>query len=503
MEQVTRQKREKIRQLLIQYGPVLVVLLYIVMNGALILHHENWRDEAQAWEIAKRTNLAGLFTQLRYEGHPCLWYLILIPFAKLGLPFAWMGFISLAVMTVGVWLLVKKAPFSWPVKLILVFSSFFVYYYPVVSRSYCLIPALLAVLAVLYPERKEKPICYGVALALLTQTHIMIVVVSVILSGFWLLETLWAAMKKTESWQVIRKNLIGLGISLFSGLFLIWELWGSTNTNSGMDIHISSTISRNLYRINLGTQWGLMELFGTNITDGAWAVFRILILLAVVLLLVYSWKEALVFAGAAGCQILMFTYIYLASAQKAMMLAHELIFVLWLILDKKRELPGFARIQKYFWQILIAVLALLASQGHLKAVQSDMVKPYSSSKEMAAYIETQVPDDIPVIATSDLHTTATAAYLKNREIWYPVTQAPITYSVWNDVRRESISYEEAMARVREQYPDAKECYLLCGQSNNIDDLENWLPEFQEVYCVDSCIVGDESATLYLVSLNTQ
>ena len=91
------------------YWPVLALLAYVGINLFLLSRHENWRDEAQAWQIAKNLGLGGLFAQLRYEGHPCLWYLILMPFAKLGMPFSCMGLISLAFMSVAAWLVLKKS----------------------------------------------------------------------------------------------------------------------------------------------------------------------------------------------------------------------------------------------------------------------------------------------------------------------------------------------------------------------------------------------------------
>ena len=138
----------------VRYLPLVCLLLYIGLNLFLLMRHENWRDEAQAWQIAKNLGIKELFQQLRFEGHPCLWYLLLMPFAKLGVPFSCMGFISLALMAASVWIFLKKAPFAWPVKIILAFGSFFVYYYPVIARSYSMIPLVLFWLAMLYPERK-------------------------------------------------------------------------------------------------------------------------------------------------------------------------------------------------------------------------------------------------------------------------------------------------------------------------------------------------------------
>ncbi|MEI3526389.1 MAG: hypothetical protein V8Q27_09885 [Eubacteriales bacterium] len=173
-----------------RFWPILLLAVDLAVNMALILHHENWRDEAQAWQIAGLLDLKGLFAQLKYEGHPCLWYLILMPFAKLHAPFGSMNGISLALMAVAAWLVLTRAPFSMPVRVLTVFSGFFLYYYPVISRSYALVPPLLALLALCYPRRMEKPLPYGILLALLTQTHIYMLGLSAALSFFWLLEIL-------------------------------------------------------------------------------------------------------------------------------------------------------------------------------------------------------------------------------------------------------------------------------------------------------------------------
>src|SRR5580692_9037029 len=42
----------------------------------LIVHHSPWRDEEQALLVARQP-LGVLFSQLHYEGHPALYYLLL------------------------------------------------------------------------------------------------------------------------------------------------------------------------------------------------------------------------------------------------------------------------------------------------------------------------------------------------------------------------------------------------------------------------------------------
>ncbi len=101
----------------------------------LIFTHSPWWDEVQARLIAQQS-LPEMFRSLHYEGHPALWYLILhalsavIP-AKMVLPLA-QAPIALGVLAL-IWF---RAPFSWPVKLLVCLGYFIVFEYGVIARSY-------------------------------------------------------------------------------------------------------------------------------------------------------------------------------------------------------------------------------------------------------------------------------------------------------------------------------------------------------------------------------
>ena len=58
-------------------GLLVVVLLLAAVVSAVTIHaHAMWFDELQAWNIARASHSLGdLFSHLRYEGHPPLWYL--------------------------------------------------------------------------------------------------------------------------------------------------------------------------------------------------------------------------------------------------------------------------------------------------------------------------------------------------------------------------------------------------------------------------------------------
>ena len=63
---------------------VAVLALYVGFNFVLLTRHEMWRDEINVWLIGRDLSLTELFREIGYQGHPCLWYLLIMPFAKLG-----------------------------------------------------------------------------------------------------------------------------------------------------------------------------------------------------------------------------------------------------------------------------------------------------------------------------------------------------------------------------------------------------------------------------------
>jgi hypothetical protein len=61
-----------------------IYVIYFLVSLGTLMEHVLWRDEAQAWLIARASNsLPELVSNLRYEGHPILWYLVIWPFAHL------------------------------------------------------------------------------------------------------------------------------------------------------------------------------------------------------------------------------------------------------------------------------------------------------------------------------------------------------------------------------------------------------------------------------------
>ena len=77
-----------------------------------VFHHEPWRDEAQAWLIARDLTFIDIFRQMAYEGTPALWHMILAFFAKMGFSYISINLVNLVIICLAVGVFVFKSPFS-------------------------------------------------------------------------------------------------------------------------------------------------------------------------------------------------------------------------------------------------------------------------------------------------------------------------------------------------------------------------------------------------------
>ena len=135
----------------------------------IMVFHEPWFDEAQAWMIARDASLYELlFVIPHYEGHPALWSLLLAVPAKLGVPF------EIGLKTVGffitcssAYLIIFKSLFPRYLKYALPFSFFFFYQGGVIVRPYALMILVLSLLGYYFNKRNERPFLYSLLLFLL------------------------------------------------------------------------------------------------------------------------------------------------------------------------------------------------------------------------------------------------------------------------------------------------------------------------------------------------
>jgi len=115
----------------------IVFVVYIIVAGFGMLHHELWGDEIHSWNIAKASgSFVDLISNTRYEGHPPLWYIILWTISKFTHDPEYIQLIHFVIACLLVFLILFFSPFPISIKTLIPFGYFFLFEYSVLSRNY-------------------------------------------------------------------------------------------------------------------------------------------------------------------------------------------------------------------------------------------------------------------------------------------------------------------------------------------------------------------------------
>lgn len=396
----------------------IVVALYSICHFLMLAVHEPWFDEALAWLIAKDSTVYELLFEIpHYEGHPALWHLFLMPFAKLGAPYE----ISLSLVTFifaggAIALFVFKSAFPRIIRLLAPFTYFMFYQFGVVSRPYCMMMLAFFLLAVFYGRRNEKPGRYVISLLFLCATSAYGIVMAGGLTIAWIVE-LWMEsgnkkqdkqMKQrvTTFWKSLCEHgKIGwLCFLLIYALFVIWRILPAEDTyasamsdgsektglalrliymvfGSTADSFITNTFSSEsvLNSANIGT----VELIG-SVLIGAGILFlmvragrrRHMLLSLCIPYLLTTVFMALVYASRHHIGII---YLFI-------------MFWLWTVLDEagKDENPGEKKnINPYgvIIPLVAAVCMLIPLYWSISSAIIDVFQPYSWGRDEARFLK--------------------------------------------------------------------------------------------------------------------
>lgn len=472
---------------------LLFVICYFILNIFLIANHESWRDEAQAWVIAKNLSIIDMFKILCTEGHPCLWFLFLMPFAKLGLSFEYISYVSLLIMCIAVYVFLESAPFSLLVKIGILFSSMFLYYNPVVSRVYSLIALLVVLLGKFYKQRSEKPILYGILIALLFQTHILVFGLAIGLTIDLLIK--FFNDKKNK------KLLMSLLIILFSVICMIMEIMPRSSKASGIDTSMSGLLDKlSISNILSGMQyfaytgWGWMNkdtYFIPYICFGLCVLFIIIFIC-----LNKTWKQnyQTIITAICGCGIFfgIVWLVYKPHTQMSSILIMILLFVMWILYENNEQVNIRLSII-----VLLALVSFLTFSVCQSVLRQDIAGYYSTSKKTSEYIENNIKKDDVIVLENCVYDTTIYAYVSsyNKDIkFYDLRNRCdyIFYQAGSDIINDKLSLDYIVDTSLNDLKEKENIYYL---SNSLID-DNRL---QLVYSNENIkTVSGENYFIYII-----
>lgn len=493
-------KRKKIN-VVIHAG---LLLTWIAFNGILLIRHELWRDEANVWLMAKNLNPLQLFAEIKYQGHPCLWYLIVMPFAKLGLPFETIGVLSFLVVLAAVIIFLWKAPVPLWTKAICLFSPIFSYFYPCVARNYCLIALILIILAWLYPNRNAKPVAYGLLLGLLVQADTIAMAGAGLISLMWLYENGHNSLRE-HSMKPFANILKGIWIPLAS--FFVWvaQFWQVSD-------------SPEFQMRNLGIRELLNEMkdFSFNILmrltgqEKWFCLILFLVFLVIAVTVSVRLRDAgpfLVMTGSFFFQVVFSIMVYQLHIWHYISLCFVYLWMLWVWkLQKEEKKPSdkaldIALLLAQLWLIALAVCMFISwnSDNEASNLDNALHGLYSDGVNAAAFIEENISEEDILISDNVSMASTVLAYIGDEECYYAGNCRPASYANYNESQAGTISLSALIEWADEKFPQ-KQAIILIDSGDSCLTRTDALGTYEMLYHSEQETARNEEYTIYRIPI---
>lgn len=179
-------------------------LAYLALLAFSMTHHELWGDEIHSWNIAKASGtLSDLFQNIRYEGHPPLWYICLWSVSKLTHQAYIFQFLHFLFATFAIGVLLFKSPLPALVKALIPFGYYILYEYGTFSRNYALALVCCFSLLTLLRSKEPKPTAYYLLLFLLANTHLLGIILATSIQGYLILGPLKQSSGRVKTAHIL------------------------------------------------------------------------------------------------------------------------------------------------------------------------------------------------------------------------------------------------------------------------------------------------------------
>ena len=462
---------------------MVIVLIYSILIIITVMHHEPWRDEAQAWLISRDIPFFTMFTQMGYEGTPALWHIILAPFAKLGAPYIMLNIINLLIAVFAVIIFVFRSPFTIFTKILFVFSYYMAWEYAIIARNYTISILLLFIIASIYPDRFRKPIKYAIMLLLLFNTNVYSFFISVPLVIIFIYESI---NKK----EFNKRIFIGILIMALGAISSFLQILPPKDIIHG-GFFSFFVLKAPLIAIKNGF---FPHLHGV--------LLRIISLFIIILTFIYLFRKSrhVLF-------FLLFSFIglfYIFIFKHTGCFRHFgyilviILFSFWISKYYKTDVVPYGLSHKWLlnYTILILNLSLLVSiVPMIKFHYKEWNYCFSGSKKMARYItENNLYTNI-IVADSSPHTSSILPYLPCKKFWYADIEEFGTYVTWNKKYSENqgLALDIIIKRINGNSFSKNKTLLLLNRPIRNPEFYNYVL----LYKVDNNIFGYRNEEFYL------
>lgn len=470
-----------------------------------------WRDEMGPWLIARdSSSLFDIFRNIRYDGHPSLWYLLVWPLTRLTADPEAIKLLNLGISAAAVFLIARAAPAPWWIRILVVLGYFPVYEYGAIARNYSLGLLSLVAFCTLFPRRFERPVVLGALLLLAANTSMLACLLAI---AALIMLTVEAVTRPHELSD--QKGIWGgLGIAAAGITFAVWQMMPPPDTGYAMGWHFGFDPVRLAQVLKSMTAaylplpkpgpgfWETELLAGLPLyRNFSWIAAPII--LALVSLALLRRPLALVYYLAGSLGLLAFFYVKHVGYLRH----HGFLFVcfgtaLWLAGTMQPvTLPGLLDVASRRSERAIALLLPLVLATHLAgaviAAAGEYRYTFSAAKATAGLLRERGLDTLPLIADLDVTGMPVVGYLGKKSAYYPCGDRFGSYVVWDTARMmHSIVWDQIVPLAKKSSSPVVvvvDEFVLRKFPLPVE----WQPKLQLLGCRNAEIVTDESYCAYL------
>lgn len=391
---------------------VSLFILYVAFVAFGLWRHEMWRDEHQAWNLVLESkSITDIFTHIRYEGHPSLWFLLLWPFSWITHSVYVIQFVNLALCLLVAYLVVFKSPFALWEKILILFSYFILYEYAIVSRNYMIGVVLLFAIASLFNHFRKNLLPISLLLFLLFQTNAFMALIAAALLGTILVK-LYQERLVFSPKGIITILLGGLGAICF---YLTTKPPADNSYAAGWNFSIDTnylvavigTSFKGLFPIPSFPVYYWNNNFSTNASLNA--------AMALICFTIFFWvfrkdKTTSLFLLFAFGLLLFFMYVkFIGHPRHHGHFAIILLFAYWISKASQKV----SSIQQ---KIVFAIIFSLQSLAGVLYSYTDWKHPFSMGKKVAQYIQANFPEDVQLAGAYNDLSTSVCGYLGRKAL---------------------------------------------------------------------------------------
>lgn len=429
------------------FAPALTAAYALVLSFALF-HHEMWRDEIHPWVLARDSaGVFELFRNLKYEGHPGLWCLLLMPVTRLTNSPVGMQILHLLIASTTIFIVAKYAPFSTLQKILFAFGYFPLYEYGVKSRGYALGLLFVVVTCVLLRQRWRHPLWLALVLCLMSHTsvHACIIAVSITFGlalDYWLNRRTLAADDRVDVRRVYAAFVIVLGVILLAVLQLSppADAYQALGYREDHIRRVLTFLQRAFFSPHCFfviqtwleawvSSWaGLEASEAQQVIRNLHDLFGIYVCAFLATIVVYCRRQPVaqvVFLCCGAGLLHFFTLIHGGRVRHYGFFMIALILLLWgaryltVWSRDEEEGPPMREARASFGSMLLTGLLVLHALSGLNAVAADIEHPFSLGKRAAEYIQAENLDSLPMIGYPDHSVATVVGYLqRKRKVYY-------------------------------------------------------------------------------------